>query len=110
MKMRNRNGAAPGQQGAASDSTALPADLAICLETATVIPRHATDTGLRAIVQIDSRGWVHDRETTRDQLLRRWPGLNEGQLRRALRHVDALVRRVALPAPSQRRSGWIHNW
>lgn len=110
MRMRTRNGADAGRRAPAPDPTALPADLVVCLDTATVIPRHATETGPRAIVQIDSRGWVHDKETTREQLLQRWPTLNEGQLRRAIRHVDALVRRTALPLPTQRRRSWALDW
>lgn len=112
MRFRNRSAAEGGHQVPAVDPTALPADLAVCLETATVIARHSTeDTGLRAIVQIDSRGWIHDRETTREQLLRRWPALNDGQLRRAVRQVDALVRRAAFSVPMQQRRGsWATNW
>jgi hypothetical protein len=110
MRMRNRNAVAAGDRMPAVDPTALPPDLAVCLETATVIPRHEDDEGVRAVVQIDSRGWVHDHDTTRTHLLRRWPELTEGQLRRALRHVDALVRRASVPPQTQRRRGWVHNW
>jgi hypothetical protein len=110
MRMRNRKAADAGQRMPGSDPTALPEDLALCLETATVIPRHATDTGTRAVVQIDSRGWVHDHETTRANLLRRWPALTEGQLRRAVRHVDALVRRASAPIVSQRKRSWVMDW
>jgi hypothetical protein len=110
MRMRNRKAAEAGQPIPPVDPTALPADLALCLDTATVIPRHATEDGLRAIVQIDSRGWVHDKQTTREQLLRRWPHLNDGQLRRAMRHIDALVRRVAFPMPTPRKRCWALNW
>jgi hypothetical protein len=110
MRMRNRKAVEAGEQLPASDPTALPADLALCLETATVIPRHATETGTRTVVQIDSRGWVHDHKTTRANLLRRWPALTEGQLRRALRHVDALVRRALAPLMSQRKRSWALQW
>ncbi|MCM3565198.1 hypothetical protein [Hydrogenophaga intermedia] len=93
-----------------ADASALPADLVACIESCTVYQRHAGSEGdVRAIVQLDGRGWVHNDEDTRNQLLRRWPELTETQLRRAVRHVGAKVRQACAPAPAARQS-WVRNW
>jgi hypothetical protein len=91
------------------DPSALPADLAVCLETMAVVQRSATEDGPRAIVQIDGGGWIHCVEETTAQLLRRWPALTEAQLRRAVRHIGARVRQSATPLPTQRRS-WVWDY
>lgn len=93
----------------AHDPSALPADLAACLESATVVPRHFREEGPRAVVQIDSAGWIHNPEESRAQLLRRWPTLTDAQLNRALRHLTALVRRSGTPMPAKRRS-WVWDY
>lgn len=109
MKMRHDRAGSTAHTPPARDPNALPADLAVCLETVTVVQRSATEDGPRAIVQIDSGGWIHSHEETRAQLLRRWPALTEKQLRRALRHIDARVHQSAAPLPQQRRS-WVMDW
>jgi hypothetical protein len=110
MKFRKR-----GEQGAAPrmpvhDPYALPTDLALCLESVTVVERSADDNGPRVIVQLDGcGGWLHSHDETRSQLLRRWPALTAGQLQRALRHIGAKVRQATTPAPAARRN-WALNW
>lgn len=109
MRMRPRAAQPGGNPPPVSDS-ALPSDLAACIECCTVYQRHAgTEGDVRAIVQLDGQGWVHNDEDTRTQLLRRWPELTEPQLRRAVRHIGAKVRQACAPAPAARQS-WIRNY
>jgi hypothetical protein len=109
MALRFRRADRIDQHSRASDPAALPADLAVCLESVSVILRSAGEHGPRAVVQIDSCGWIHGVDETRKQLLRRWPALNEAQLTRALRHIGARVRQAAAPAQVKRRS-WVMDW
>lgn len=95
--------------GSARGTSALPNDVALCLETASVVPRHFKEEGPRAVIQIDSGAWVHSQEETRSQLLRRWPDLSDAQIKRAVRYVNAMVRRIA-PGPESERRGWVRNW
>lgn len=93
---------------AAADPSALPGDLVACIDAASVFMRHGGE-GPRAIVQIDGRGWVHNDDDTRAQLLQRWPALNDSQLQRAVRYVAAKVRIAAVGAKPA-RGGWVHSW
>lgn len=107
-RIRHTGGSEP--HAPARDPGALPADLAVCLETMAVIQRSATEDGPRGIVQIDNFGWVHTPDESRAQLLRRWPELTDAQLRRALRHIAARVRQSAVPLPTQQRRSWALDW
>lgn len=106
LKLRAQAGGNPPP----ADPTALPADLVACIESASVIPRHdGADGALRAVVQIDGRGWVHTVEDTRAQLLRRWPLLTEPQVARAVRHIGAKVRQASAERGPQ-RIPFIHRY
>jgi hypothetical protein len=114
MYYRNRRKPADEARAPVHDPGALPTDLAVCLETVTVVERSSDDNGPRVIVQLDGcGGWIHSADETRKQLLRRWPALNDAQLRRALRHISARVRQVAVPlVPTEHRGrgSWALNW
>ena len=110
LAMRMRPRTEPGGNPPPSPDSTLPADLAACIEAASVYPRHAGAEGdVRAIVQLDGQGWVHDDETTRTQLLRRWPELQPAQLRRAVRHIGAKVRQACAPSRTERRH-WMNDF
>lgn len=113
LRMTRRKGeaqpvAAPAAP--AGDPTALPSDLAMALENATVLLRASDDSGQpRGVIQIDGRGWVHSQEGTRQALLARWPALTDAQLQRAVRMAGNLVRRASRET-IQRRENWVQNW
>lgn len=103
LSLRLKPRAQPGGNLPPADPTALPADLVACIEAASVFPRHDGEDGaLRAVVQIDGRGWVHTVEDTRTQLLRRWPSLTDLQVARAVRHISAKVRQASAERGPQR--------
>lgn len=110
LALRFKPRAQPGGNPPPADASALPSDLAACIECCTVYQRHAGAEGdVRAIVQLDGQGWVHNDEDTRAQLLRRWPGLTTAQADRAVRYIGAKVRQACAPARSERRT-WIHDY
>lgn len=85
-----------------------PFDLETCLQSASVFPRPDGD-GLRAVIQLGGAGWLHDRETTRQAIEKRWPDLSPAALARAVRYLDARVRQACEP-PEAKRSNWCRNW
>lgn len=93
----------------AKDNRELPFDVATCLESASIHQRSSSDEGVRAVVQIGNIGWIHTPDESRAQLLRLWPGLNDAQLKRAVRYLGAKVRRTTVPPEPERRS-WALNW
>lgn len=107
LRMRKR-APHPMTQAPASDPSDLPRDLLLALENATVVLRAAgPDDGVRAVVQVGDGGFMSD--DARAQLLRRWPGLTDAQLQRAVRMVGNLVRRAASQT-TRERARWATSW
>lgn len=109
LRMRRR-ATQPGGNPPPADPTALPADLELALQCATVVLRAAgPEDGVRAVVQLDAGGVGFMSDDARAALLRRWPGLTDAQLQRATRAVANLVRRAASQT-GRERARWATSW
>lgn len=105
-----RRAAQPDGNPPPADPTALPPDLELALQSASVILRASgPDDGMRAVIQLDAAGVGFMAHDARAQLLRRWPGLTDAQLQRALRAVANLVRRAASQT-GRERARWATSW
>ncbi|WP_041862942.1 hypothetical protein [Bordetella petrii] len=88
----------------------LPADLADAIETAWPLVRSAqNDDGLPRVL-IHMGGARFHAENADQNIRQLWPGLSEGQYRRAVRWLDSRVAWCLRPEAPQRRRGWVHDF